>query len=253
MPSRIRVLLLHDRSWPQVAGVCCWRSGVRAAFTAAGAEVEELSCRPVPLVPPGRTTAGHTGGVRSPRLAWLPSLLRTPLAVGYRSVRATASAVAHWWWRLPTSGRRRSLARRLAGARLVVAETPGVAAAASRAGAGRAELWVMVLSREPMFAGDTSGYAAQLARASRTAGGFLVDSELTRESTERVAFRRRPRVVVYPPLAIDRQCPVCGTPPDIACGRREEPSGACTCGGIRASPPATVLARPCTAAGGRPR
>ena len=36
-----RVVLLRDRRWPEIAGVCCWRHGVHEAFSATGAAVDE--------------------------------------------------------------------------------------------------------------------------------------------------------------------------------------------------------------------
>jgi glycosyltransferase involved in cell wall biosynthesis len=40
--------------------------------------------------------------------------------------------------------------------------------------------------------------------------GFLADGELARESVERATSQWRTRVEVFPPIAVDRTCPVCG-------------------------------------------
>lgn len=206
-----RVVLLRDRRWPQVPGVCCWRRDVRRAFTAAGAAVEEITARPPAPAP---AAAGPPGPPR--RMVWLPQPARTPLVWAYRGSRSTARRVAQRASALGPRGRSlreegRRLQARLGGAALVVAESLDVAEAALAAGMPATRLWALALPAERLFADGTSGYGAQVARLAPVIGGFLTDSEPARESVERAAAGSRPRVVLFPPLALDERCPECAS------------------------------------------
>lgn len=145
-------MLLCDRTWPQVPGVCCWREGFHAAFAATGAEVAELT---------------------------------------------------------PTR-RRPRLAPHLAGATLVVAESPATAALAAGRGVRGRRLWVLAVPTERLFSGAVPGYAADLAALAPAVGGFLADGEAARESVERATSQCRTRVELFPLVTTDGGCRRCG-------------------------------------------
>jgi glycosyltransferase involved in cell wall biosynthesis len=104
----------------------------------------------------------------------------------------------------------------LAGAALVIAESPAVGAVALKSGATVRLLWLLALPDQRLFAGDRAGLAGELAELAGLIGGFLTDSEQSRESIERAASAHRPPVEVFPPVVADRPCPACRsaqTPP----------------------------------------
>jgi glycosyltransferase involved in cell wall biosynthesis len=205
-----RVMLLRDLSWPDAAGVCCWRHGVRAAFESAGAQIDDATIQPAAAEPPAEGTPG-TG-----RAARLPRVVRRPAALAYRGARQVTRSIAREVRSRSGAARRsraaaRRLAERLDGADLVIAESPGAAEAALSLGATGGRLWVLALPPERLYASLHTGYSGQIARIAPRLGGFLADSELARESIERAAADCRPRVEIFPPLATDRACPECGS------------------------------------------
>lgn len=200
----MQVVLLRDGSWPVVPGVCCWRHGVAAALTAAGGTVTELTRQPRVTARAGRP------GVAAPSqraLTWLPPAVRRPLALVYRQSRAIVDQA--WQPRQRTRQRGRPAGPELAGAALVIAESPAVAAAAISAGTPPCQIWVLALPPDRLVAGDPGEIAAELIAVAPVVAGFLADSEPGRESIERAASRLRPRVEVFPPVAVDRSCPSC--------------------------------------------
>jgi glycosyltransferase involved in cell wall biosynthesis len=131
------------------------------------------------------------------------------------------AAVAAVGWPGPGSGD--DLAAALAGADLVIAETAEAAEAAAAAGLSRRRLYALALPPEPHPLGARSSYAEQLARVAPAVGGFLTDGELARESLERALAGVRPRVEVFPPLAVDRACPACHPAGDAPAGAGGKP------------------------------
>jgi glycosyltransferase involved in cell wall biosynthesis len=192
--SLSKVVLLGDSDWPHRPGICCWRYAVTAAFDAAGAAVEQVGTQSV--VPKQRSAAG-AAPARPMRAAWLPALVRRPLTRGYRALTRTLQRPEK-----PDP----QLAARLAGAALVVAESPGAAARARAHGVPRQRLWALVLPPDRMVVGDE---ADELTGAAARLAGILTDSEPARESIERATASLRPRVEIFPPLATDRPCPRC--------------------------------------------
>lgn len=187
---------------------------MHAAFSTAGATVTEATCRTPPAERAGPDPA------RPRRMAWLPPAARRPLAAAYRGARAAAGGLT----RLP---RRLAMARAngaglggtLAGADLVIAESLPAAAVASGHGVPRSRLWVLALPTGRLFAGDTTGYAGELARSAPAVAGFLAVDEPARASIERATSGRRTRVELFPPAVADRPCPHCAPPAQ----RREGP------------------------------
>ncbi|MEV0157506.1 hypothetical protein AB0H57_27795 [Micromonospora sp. NPDC050686] len=198
------VVLLRDGRWPDLPGVCCWRNTFRSAFTAAGASVTETTWQPPPKPQPKRPAPPQ-----QPKLAWLAPSLRQPLVKAYRRSRRAVQQqrrpapvpVAAPAPPQPVPG--------LAGAALIVAESPRAAAAALAGGAPGRLIWSLALPAERIIQGAESGYADELDAVAGKIGGFITDSELARESVERGTVSARPRVVVLPPLAADRPCPDC--------------------------------------------
>jgi glycosyltransferase involved in cell wall biosynthesis len=134
------------------------------------------------------------------------------------SFEALDAAVATVSW--PGPGSSGDLAAALAGAALVVTETVEAAEAAAAAGLSRRRLYALALPPEPLRLGGRSSYAEQLARVAPAVAGFLTDGELARESLERALAGIRPRVEVFPPLAVDRVCPACHRALDAPAGTR---------------------------------
>jgi glycosyltransferase involved in cell wall biosynthesis len=97
----------------------------------------------------------------------------------------------------------------LHGADLVVAESLEAADAAVRAGVPGRRVWALALPIEWLRLGDDSPYAELLARVAPQVGGLLTDTEPARDSVERAAAGCRPRIMIFPPLAVDRPCPSC--------------------------------------------
>lgn len=99
----------------------------------------------------------------------------------------------------------------LAEAALVIAESTEAAQAAAVTGVPRSRLLALALPPEPQRLGVSSEFAERLAAVAPVVRGFLTDSELARESIEQALARIRPVVEVFPPLAVDRACPACGS------------------------------------------
>lgn len=166
---------------------------MRTAFTTAGASVSDVVC--VPDSPP--PASGLPG-----RLGRLPRPVRAPFTLAYRAARKVRRSLR----RRGTA--RRALTPQLAGADLVIAESPEVARVALASGATPRAVWVLAAPRTRLVS-DSGGLASDLARLAPQVGGFLTDSELARESVERATAAVRPRVEIFPPLATDRACPEC--------------------------------------------
>ena len=204
------VVLLRDGGWPEQPGVCCWRAGARSAFEAAGATVTEATWQP-PVTKAADKTADKAAvapRTPSPRLVWLPSAVREPLVTSYRLSRRSAAKL-----------RRRATAPRAAaarpvpgldGAQVIVAESMPAARAAIAAGAPAERVWALSLPPQRTVHGGKTPFAAIVAELAPRVAGFLADSEIGRDAVERAASASRPRVVVLPPVATDRPCPVCG-------------------------------------------
>jgi glycosyltransferase involved in cell wall biosynthesis len=206
------VVLLRDGGWPEQPGVCCWRAGVRAAFGAAGATVTEATWQAPPTqVPAAKPAAGAEKAPKqpatpSPRLIWLPPAIREPLVASYRLSRRSAARL-----------RRRATAPRavarpvpgLDGAQVIVAESMPAARAAIAGGAPAERVWALSLPPQRSVHGGRTPFTALVAELAPRVAGFLADSEIGRDAVERAASASRPRVVVLPPLAADRPCPVC--------------------------------------------
>lgn len=109
----------------------------------------------------------------------------------------------------------------LGGADLVIAESPEAARSAVTAGVPRSRILALALPPEPQRLGVPSRFAERLAAAAPTMRGFLTDSELARESVEQALAGIRPVVMVFPPLAVDRTCPVCGSTGEPTAPRNE--------------------------------
>jgi glycosyltransferase involved in cell wall biosynthesis len=196
----MRVVLLRDGRWPVVPGVCCWRHGVRTAFAATGATVTETTWGR-----PGALVAQPTARVAStPRLARLTPRLRRPLVSAYRGGRAAARRVNRAIELRRVRGAEPPPA--LAGAALVVADSPDAGEYALACGVPRARIWALVLPVERI---GLSAPGGEVARAAARLGGLLTDSEAARDTIERAAATCRPRVEIFPPIAADVPCPDC--------------------------------------------
>jgi glycosyltransferase involved in cell wall biosynthesis len=132
-------------------------------------------------------------------MPWLPGFARRALAAAYHRARRAMS-------RQRSARQRRAMLPGLEGASLVVAESIGAATAAVAHGLPARRVWALALPADRLNAGDRTGFAAEVAGAAATIGGFLTDSEPARDSLERAASASRPRVEVFPPLATDRAC-----------------------------------------------
>ncbi|MFC0007400.1 glycosyltransferase family protein [Micromonospora siamensis] len=213
----MRVVLLRDSGWPEQPGVCCWRQAVRDAFTAANATVKDVTWRrPAPPLPNAPAPA------RTPRLAFLSPALRKPLAKAYgksrRSLQRTSELLR------PRPAPQAAPAGKPAGPRslpglenadLVIAETLEAARAAVNGGTPFRQVWALALPAQWLPAGNTTEYGTQLNRVADVIGGFLTDSELARESVERAVSTRRPRIEIFPPIAVDRRCDACADKPAV--------------------------------------
>jgi hypothetical protein len=200
------VVLLADARWPLLPGVCCWRHAIREAFAAAGAEVMEVAWRPT-VTPPAPTAAARP----RPRLAWLPRFVRQPLVWTYRTLRRSGQALRQRRVTAGVAGRvnsqRRLISAQLQGAALVVAESAEAAVDAVNAGTPARRAWALALPAD-WWVNPATDPAARAAATGRI-GGLLTDSELAREALERATAATRVRVEVFPPIAGDRECPVC--------------------------------------------
>ncbi|MDI1466298.1 hypothetical protein QEZ54_35505 [Catellatospora sp. KI3] len=208
-PQDTRVVLLQEQGWPRAAGVCCWRRGVRDAFAAAGAKVDEVGALTPPRPEP---SAGARG---TARLGWLPGPVRRPVGFAYRGSRYVARNVAaqasELRNRAKSAEEHRRLAARIGRPALVLAESPALAALAVAAGVPAARIWVLALPTTRLYHDDPSVFGQLIAQLAPSVGGFVTDSETARESVERAASPARPQVLIYPPLAADEPCPDCGT------------------------------------------
>ncbi|HEY8473034.1 MAG TPA: glycosyltransferase [Natronosporangium sp.] len=194
-----RLVLLRDDRLPDAAGVCCWRHGVREAFTAAGAaRVDEIR-----YVPP--TTTGRPGGPPGAgRLARLPAPLRVPLAAALFRVRHARDRRTKR--RSEAARHNRAALAGLSGAALVIAESLEAGLAAVEAGVPRQRVWALALPETRLETGERIDFGGEVHRASKLLGGLLTDSEPARDSLERAASGR-PSVEIFPPIAADRPCP----------------------------------------------
>jgi glycosyltransferase involved in cell wall biosynthesis len=204
-----RVVLLRDRRWPAVPGVCCWRHGCREAFRAAGAVIDEATFDAPPAAPARIGGAGR-------RMGWLPSPARRPLGRAYRLSRRLSRAAVRRAVRLATRERPIPISGDLRDAIVVVCESLEAADAAVRAGVPPRRVWALALPAEWIHLGDDSPYTQLLARVAAEIGGLLTDSETARDSVERAAASTRPRVEIFPPQAVDRPCPGCPRAPGPA-------------------------------------
>jgi hypothetical protein len=203
------MVLLRDRRWLAVPGVCCWRHGCREAFHAAGAVIDEATFNAPPAVP------ARAGGVGQ-RMGWLPSRARRPLARAYHLSRSLPSVARRRAARLTTRPRPVPITGDLRDAVVVVCESLEAADAAVRAGVPPRRVWALALPAEWIRLGDDSPYPQLLARVAAEIGGLLTDSETARDSVERAAASTRPRVEIFPPLAVDRPCPSCAETAPVA-------------------------------------
>ncbi|MBM7789831.1 glycosyltransferase family 4 protein [Tenggerimyces flavus] len=203
------VVLLCDGEWPNVPGVCCWRSGVRNAFGAAGATVREVVWQPPAPAPVRKATTGN--GPR--RLAWLPPFARRPLAQAYRRLRRATAEVrlgrGHPGPIGSDQGAPDPNRPDLDGADLVVAESLRAARAAASADTPSYRVWALALPPQWLPPGGHTEYATELNETAKQVGGFLTDGELARESIERSAHALRPKVELFPPIATDQACEAC--------------------------------------------
>lgn len=215
--------LLCDGDWPAVPGVCCWREGVHATFTAVGAAVTRATAMPPVPRQPTAATGRAPAAVRS-RAAWLPPAARRPLAAAYRGSRAVYGTLAQLPRQLTANQSARTnaaLTGKLAEGTLVLAESPEVAQLAAGQGVPPARLWLLAVPGRRLFAGESAGYAGDLARSAPLVGGFLCGSEADRESVERVAAGHPSQVLLYPPVDTDRPCPRCDRRVELAEGLPE--------------------------------
>lgn len=211
MTNPVRVVLLRDGRWPSLPGVCCWRHSVHTAFTAAGAQVREVTCVPPPAQPhppAAPPLSPDAVPLTAQRLSWLPTALRRPLRAGYRTGRRAAAQLT----------RQRPVAAgdpvnaSLADAGLVIAESVEAAQIAVAGGVPVRRVWALALPPQRLSDGDASGPGPAFAEIAHQVGGFLVDSEPARDSVERATASTRPAVVLFPPLAADQPCPHCAAP-----------------------------------------
>jgi len=209
--------------------VCCWREGVREAFSSSGADVQIMAWPLPPEPPPPADASEDTGGTR-PRGWWLPSGTRQALRNTYYSIRRQIGRlkkrvrqpqlrVAPQAVELPEP---KPPLPGLADSAIVIAESADGAEAARASGIPRHRLWGFALPATRLDA-TASEEAREIVRLASTVGGILTDSDRAREAIERATSTTRPLVLIYPPLAIDRTCPQCTEPltaqadqPDIA-------------------------------------
>lgn len=98
----------------------------------------------------------------------------------------------------------------LSDADLVIAESLKVGQVAWSSKVPAHRIWILVVPAQRLHAGAHGTIAEEIGRIAKRFGGMLTDSEPARESIERAVPDRRPRVEVFPPLALDRRCPECG-------------------------------------------
>jgi glycosyltransferase involved in cell wall biosynthesis len=178
------VVLLKDPRWPDEAGVCCWRRTARMAFAPTGTRLREL------VAPRDLLAFGPAPGGRP-----VVRAMRRWVRTGRDRVRRRTSGV-------------RAMRAALAGADLVVAESPGVAGFVLGLGVAGRTVWCLALPPERRAANDDP-YAAALAALAPRIAGFLCIDEDARESVERAAAATsRPRVEIFPILDHDG-CPAC--------------------------------------------
>ncbi|MEV0713447.1 hypothetical protein [Asanoa sp. NPDC050611] len=184
-----RLVLLRDGRWPDVAGVCCWRTAARSAFAAAGSDVAEATwtqaaARPSRPEGPGRLVDLFRRNVPDPGPPPVPGL---------------------------DDGA------------IVIAESLRAALAAVDGGAPGARLWALALPPTRGLPGDSTPFGQLVNEVAPRIAGFVTDSELGRDAVERTVTTARPRVVILPPVVPDRRCPRCsagapedGLDPDVA-------------------------------------
>jgi glycosyltransferase involved in cell wall biosynthesis len=170
---------------------------------------------PRPALPPSPSTTAPDARVRG---WWLPASARLSLRSAYYRSRRWVKRSRTRSRKLINSFRDRSrqdssthqrpLLPYLTDSALVVAESFHVAKIALRNGLPRHRLLALCLPSEPHY-DKTSKEAIEIARLAEVVGGFLTDSDLAREAIERAASSARPLVLLYPPLAVDRECSQC--------------------------------------------
>jgi len=98
----------------------------------------------------------------------------------------------------------------LNGVDLVVAESLKTCLVAYSSRVPSHRIWALALPKHRMAAASRDTVADEISRIAKRFGGLLTDSDLARESIERVVQDRRPRIAIFPPIALDRVCPKCG-------------------------------------------
>lgn len=237
------MVLLRDPGWPSGPGVCCWRASVHAVFTGLGFDVHQLTwVPPAPALVEGNTSApiarvptvagvavrfvgraaraGAFAAARRARAAARRFGHEVDVQVSRRRVGAPTAGAGHVAVTRPTSAPDPQLAA-LAGARLVLAESPAAALAAVDSGVPAASVWLFAVPSERAAAGEPVTWAGPLREAAPLVGGLVADSLDAAGVLERVAGPVR--TVVIPPLASDRACPTCGGSSDTP--RPAEPLG----------------------------
>lgn len=210
----MRLVLLRDSRWPDVPGVCCWRTAAHAAFGAAGATVADVTWHGPAYVPPAPKsgTPATRPQVARRRWEWLPA----PVRAGMTDVQKVSRKI-----------RRRVASRRppaappvagLDGADVIVAESLPAALATVDGGAPGDRLWALALPPMMTLPGGATPFTDLVDALTPRIAGFITDSELGRDAVERAAASGRPRVVVLPPIVPDRPCPDCADVP----GREHE-------------------------------
>ena len=100
---------------------------------------------------------------------------------------------------------------RLAGSRLVIAESAAAAKAAVRSGVPAKRVWLFVIPPERSAAGEPAEWATELRAVAPRIGGLVTDSLDAAGTLERVVGPLR--TAVFPPIATDRSCPDCAEQP----------------------------------------
>ncbi|GAA5029518.1 hypothetical protein [Actinopolymorpha pittospori] len=237
------VILLRDPDWPSRPGVCCWRASVHDVFTGFGFDVHQLTwAPPAPALVESNTSApiARVPTVAGVAVRFVGRAARAGAFAAARRARATARRFGHEVdvqvsrRRVggPTAGRGHVAVTRptsapdpqlaaLAGARLVLAESPAAALAAVDSGVPAASVWLFAVPSERAAAGEPVTWAGPLREAAPLIGGLVADSLDAAGVLERVAGPVR--TVVIPPLASDRACLTCGGSSDTP--RAAEPLG----------------------------
>ncbi|GIF77968.1 hypothetical protein [Asanoa siamensis] len=195
MATTPRLVLLRDSEWPDVPGVCCWRTAAAAAFTAAGTTVTDVTWQK-PAPPPA---------VPKPPPPPPPSFARKAA----RKIRRTVFPPPPPPPPAPDPGPQPVPGLAAAGADVVVAESLRAALAAVDGGAPGERLWALALPPSRGLPGDTTTFGTLVNELAPRIAGFVTDSEIGRDAVERTVNTARPRVIILPPVVPDRPCPAC--------------------------------------------